>query len=227
MYLFDGVDDSLSVDSAAVTGPPFSMACWFYPTALTADGFLIGVADKDFAARYHGLFCQGSVAGDPLRAHSAQGAGGGAVTSTSITQDVWQHACGVYASTTDRRVFLNGAGKGTDATSVTPTGIDRTCIGRKMGSSPDSPFTGRIAHAAIWSVALSDAEVAALAGGLNPRRIQSASLVGYWPMGDSAVDLNLAGTQRTFTVSGATSDTTPANNPSLQPWALGAMAGVG
>ncbi len=41
-------------------------------------------------------------------------------------------------------------------------------------------IAGNIAHAAIWNVALTDAEVLELANGIIPTRIRPQSLISYW-----------------------------------------------
>jgi hypothetical protein len=60
----------------------------------------------------------------------------------------------------------------------------------------------------IWNVALSDQEVASLAGGVHPTRMRPGALVAYWPLwGDEspAPDLHLiGGTRYPMTLSGTT-----------------------
>lgn len=57
---------------------------------------------------------------------------------------------------------------------------------RDTASSTKGYFDGDIAEAAIWNVALSDAEIAMLAKGLSPLRVRPASLVSYVPMNGAA-----------------------------------------
>ena len=62
-----------------------------------------------------------------------------------------------------------------------------------VGNASGSPFEGKIAHVAIWSTELSDAEIASLAGGTNPLDIQVSSLEAYWDLetdGSSVLDSN-------------------------------------
>lgn len=59
-----------------------------------------------------------------------------------------------------------------------------------LGSRHDnsSPLTGKIAHAAVWDISLTDADYAnlfnggAAGNGVNPSTIEQANLVGYWPL---------------------------------------------
>jgi hypothetical protein len=48
--------------------------------------------------------------------------------------------------------------------------------------STNDPLDGRIGEAAIWNVALNQAECEALAAGFSPLFIRPASLVNYWDM---------------------------------------------
>jgi hypothetical protein len=60
-----------------------------------------------------------------------------------------------------------------------------------------------LAEAAIWNVALSDTEVAALAAGYSPKTIQPTALVAYWPLiGDWTPEIELISGQN-FTIQGS------------------------
>lgn len=214
-YLFDGVDDSLSIDSAVKATTPFTMAAWFKTTDLALSQDLVSMVDKDVATHYQRLFFAGAVAGDPIRADGRAGSGGttqSAATTTAPGTGVWHHACGVFTGASARAVFLDGAGKGTNTGSVTVTGLDRTSIGRLMWSAPTQPMAGRIAEVAIWDIALSDAEVASLAvPGTDPATVRPDALVAVWHLRDDALD---SFGSNHLTVNGATLD---ADNP----WSLG------
>lgn len=173
----------LSIDSPAGIPEPFTMACWFRMNDVTANHALMWVGDKDVANHEHFLMAEGNRAGDPIRASSRDSGGfPNARTSTGYSADTWHHAAGVWAATNDRAAFLDGGGKGTNATNVTVNGEDRTALGRRADSTPSGHADGRIAEAAIWSVALTDQEIAALASGVSPRHMRPGSLAGYWPL---------------------------------------------
>ena len=74
--------------------------------------------------------------------------------------------------------------KGTDNTSASPSGTDRVTLGRLGDSSPSWHFSGSLAEVGIWDVALTDAEIAALAAGLPPNRLvaRRGNLVAYYPL---------------------------------------------
>lgn len=191
----DGNNEYLEIDQAVVTVPPFAMACGFYSDDATIVQALMALVDKDAADEYHVLRIRGDVAGDPVSALSRTGAGGDdAKTSSGYSANTWHHACGIWAAATDRRVFIDGGSKGTDANNRAPAGIDRTSIGRLGDSSPALYMSGRLAEAAIWDLSTwpgatdilkADAWEAsvlpALAAGRLPCEYQ-LGLVGYWPV---------------------------------------------
>lgn len=55
-------------------------------------------------------------------------------------------------------------------------------IGHFQQSGLEVFADGRVAEAAIWNVALTASEVAALAKGVSPLQIRPASLQAYWPL---------------------------------------------
>ncbi len=203
---FNGSSDRLEADTAALTVEPLTFACWFNTDSNTVEEILMYIGDKDSAdLNYWALLLKGDTAGDPVRAKAASGsASSAASTSTGFSTATWQHACAVFASATDRRAFINGGSKGTNATSRTPGATpDRTSIGRYGDSTPSNYYDGRIAEAAIWNVALTDNEVQMLAQGVSPLFVRTASLVSYWPIGRGSPENSFGGDVLALTVTGA------------------------
>lgn len=179
-----------------ITAAPLTIAAWA-KTSITGSN-----------QRIAGLWTSGSTAtvntfqllvtsANVVDAFTGDGVGSSAaLSSTTISANTWFHACAVFASATDRRAFLNGGGKGTNAVSRVPSGINRTSIGVGDGSAAALPFapsgTGDIAEVAMWNVALTDAEVASLANAIPPFLVRPASLVAYWPLiGVHSPEINL------------------------------------
>jgi len=106
-----------------------------------------------------------------------------AITSSTVTANKWQHICGVFVSPTDRRVFLNGGGKGTDANSRTPVPayIARQFIGQRAAGDLQR-FDGILAECAAWNVALTDEEAKILSNGVSPQKIRPENLLAYAPL---------------------------------------------
>jgi hypothetical protein len=130
------------------------------------------------------LYANGGAAGDPLTVE-IDGPTAGPVsknTSTGYSANTWHHACVVFSATNSRSVYLDGGGKATETTETGNPIVDRTGIGVVYRNTPAAYTDGRIAEAGIWNVALTDAEVAALANGVSPALIQPQSLKLYSPL---------------------------------------------
>ena len=194
--LFDRtVPDFLETDTAFVTTAPFTVCGWFN-TAVVDDDTIISLVDKDVGDNTFSLRINTS---NKARWRVQDTAGGqNSVTSTtSYSINTWHSMCAVEAATNDRRVYLDGGGKGTSTSSRTPVGIDRTSIGRMGDSTPGNEFDGKLAHIAVWSAALTDGEIAIYAAGVSPRRIRTSALVLYIPINGQSPELNLAGVNLT------------------------------
>jgi hypothetical protein len=178
----------LEIATAPVAAAPLTIACWFLPVSAAVTYDLVVIGDT-VATNYFAL-----IASNPgsLGAISGAASAGGefsAITTTLFAANRWAHACATYTSATARAAFLDGGGKGTNATSVVPASPAEVDVGAyHAGASIYSPMNGQIAEVALWNVDLSDAEVAALAGRTGeslsglPLRIRPANLVAYWPL---------------------------------------------
>ena len=205
--LFDDASSQyLEHAAAALAGVPITMACWFQSDDATVSQGLMSIGRADVDDNFFELQAAGTVAGDPIRAHTESTSGAGvADTSSGYSVDTWHHACAVFAAVDDRRAYIDGGSKGTGATSVTPASLAITDVGRAARSVNNRYTSGRIAEAAVWNVALDDSEVAALAKGFSPLLIRPQSLVAYWPLfGNDASELDRWKSRFDLTVTGAT-----------------------
>jgi hypothetical protein len=145
---------------AGVTAAPLTLVCWFRSDDTTNAQTLISLASSTADEEYFRLRTAPDVAGG-LRADTRNVSDGiqGADTTTAYSANVWYHGAAVWASPTDRRVFINGGSKGTQSVTCTPAGINRTSLGRLGRLTPTQYLSGRIAEARIYNRALSDAEV--------------------------------------------------------------------
>lgn len=204
----------LRLPSALLTAVPITMAAWGKTSVTGVSQNIVGL----FVSSGNGgnEFRLSIGAANGIGATSTVGSTGStAVSSTTISANVLFAACAVFAGATDRRAFLNGGGKGTNATSSTPaTTFNRTSIGVDDDSSPGAPFasggTGDIGEVAIWRAALSDADVARHATGIDARCIQREFLVGYWKLdGGGLTEINLVNRNADMTLVGALSLSPP------------------
>lgn len=173
------------VDSTfGITGPPFTLACWFNPVDITSPHAMMWLGNSGVNTTYHYLAALGSTAGDPIAASSRASTNYQATTSTGFVAGAWQHACGVWRGTADRSAYLNGGGRGNNTGSIAPTGINRLSIGYVARPTPADYAGAAVAHCAAWKdVALSDTEVLALALGVCPLYVRPSNLVAYFPLG--------------------------------------------
>jgi hypothetical protein len=203
-YSFDGVDDELTLASAPRTAAPLSFGAWFRSGSATVNQALVmlgvaGTADNRFM-----LYAAGATAGDPVVTDARTTTTTNAASTTGYSPSTWHSACGVYASTTSRAAFIDGGSKGTDTTSKSPASVAVTRVGRLPSGA--FPMNGHIGYIFIWSVALSDAEVATFHSGTIP---QSGSVVASYDLtqnwgGGPVTDQS--GNGNNLTISGATFD---------------------
>jgi hypothetical protein len=185
-YLFDGVDDALTVASAPATAVPLTISVWFKSDSATVTQVAACLGIDASTSHQFRVVAAGATGGDPVQAATTQVSGSLATSTSGYSPGTWHHGCGVFAAANSRAAYIDGGSKGTETTSRTPVGINATFVGRRSDSVQF--FDGRIAEVAVWNVALSDAEVALLAGGDLPTTIQAGNLVAYWPLLDDAND---------------------------------------
>jgi hypothetical protein len=197
-------------NAALVTALPITMVGWVYPTTGVVSAVISVAKSADATGRwiYLNISATGRVAGW-VRQDSGvdvQSASAGATHGTGA----WFHAGAVFSGTsgvsTSIKAYADGTLQDTVTTTfTTPTSLDRTTIGRLSRTAPLHYQNGRLAHTAIWSVALSDAEILALSKGASPAQIQPASLVSYTPLwGLHSPEIDLVKNSATWTVTGAT-----------------------
>ncbi len=186
-----------------VTAAPLTVACWFRKNNNTDGASLVALADQSANTDRFLLEARGSGPGRTIRWLSINGGTDSAETSTAWTVDTWHHACGVEAASNDRRVYLDGGGKVTDSGAGTPTPIDRLVVGADFTGSFVNHMGGDIAHVAMWNVALTDAEIASLAAGLNPKKMRPDNLVFYAPLNGQSPEIDIV-SRFDLTVTGAT-----------------------
>ena len=192
-YDFNGSNQYLQVGSAVLTEAPITFACWFNMDSTSANQVLVSITNSGELVgggiTRFAVLAAGGVAGDPIRAIASNtlNANGIAETSSGYSATTWHHACGVFASTTSRTAYIDGGSSGINATSITPTELNRTNIGVQflngVGGTSGTGFSdGRIAEVGIWNVALTSEEIGSLADGITCDKVRPNSLVFYAPL---------------------------------------------
>lgn len=169
------------VSSAIVSSPSWTFACWIKPASVGAGQTVFSIATSG-SANHHYLL--DVAAAGIIRFRARDTGSNDALTEGEVSFGAWNFvACRVDA-TNSRSCWLDSE-KATTTGSRNPAGMDRTAIGRSSQGSGASYFTGRIAMPCVWGVALSDSEIAALAGGAHPSTVEGGSIVALWPFDGS------------------------------------------
>jgi hypothetical protein len=199
---FSGVGQYLTAN-VIPTSLPVTLACLFYAHSTGRSDFLITIgmnggvpASKDFL----GLRANGGAGGDPIQAVSWSGSTALANSTAGFSANTWHHGCAVFAAANDRRAYIDGGNKGTNATNKGTTMNRLTIAALRRESLVSDLHDGAIAETGVWDVALNDVEIALLPY-LSPLLIRPESLVWYVPFIRDD-DNNLAGPNN-FTTVGA------------------------
>lgn len=151
--LFNDAIPEYLYGTAPVITYPFVMSVWANKDADVLT-YLVTIQDADTANRYFALgFHNSGSSGVATFVAREDAAIGVANSSSGGSTGTYYNFCAIAVSATDRRVFFNGGNKGTNATSVTPTGIDQVSIGTRLqAGSPEYSMSGYIAEVAIWNL---------------------------------------------------------------------------
>lgn len=178
-YQFNGTNQHLSTSSAPADGYPMTLAMWYRPSSLSAPARAMTVSASN-GHRHQLTFLPPS---SEAQAVTVGGSGVAAANgSNSWVVGTWYHHAGVFASATDRSVWVSGSQVGTNTTNPGALNtFDRVTIG--AGAVPAGVFfPGDIAEVGVWNVALAAAEIASLAKGVACRLVRPQSLVFYAPL---------------------------------------------
>lgn len=192
--LFDDAQSEYLYRNEAVGGTlPFALVCWFNSDSITVLEGLVTLS-KASGFGYVGLFARGDL-NDKIEARVVTGDSdvAQAISTSTFSADTWHHGCAIFVSTTDIRVLLDNAGKGTDSTNRafdTPT---KTYIGARWNNSVGGHMSGGIAEVAIYDLSAwpgatdsdkadnFEAELSRFAAGMVPTDI-TTGLIAYWEL---------------------------------------------
>jgi len=203
---FDGSNDYVRNSSAVVSAYPFTMSGWFKTTETS--GTVVGIFDTTTNAFYTAIYVSGD---NKATLTIDDDVVAGVIKSTDdVTDGNWHHMVGVFTSTTDRKLYLDGIEVNSDTTSVGfPSGLDTTSIGVFDRSTQSTLMEGQVADVRIYDDALTADEVNYLyTNGKQGTDPTTTNLVSQWLLdegtGTTATD-NEGSNDGTIT--GATWDT--------------------
>lgn len=183
---------------ALLTAAPLTLVAWVRLAAVgTATRTIITLRDKDNASAPRQCF---NLEMDNLEQVAARtgatSASSVATHASALTVETWAHAAAVFTSTTEYKAFKDGSGTAATVTARTPAGVDSVQVGGSFVSTSTvaQPWDGDIAEAAVYNVALSDADIAMLAAGYSPLMVRPDALVAYWPVvGKNSPETDIVG----------------------------------
>lgn len=161
---------------------PLSLSFWGKTTDFTNTNCLAAWENPTNQSEHYmllrGATTKKLTASDNLISPPAFGEASSVATPPSAT---WFHCCAIWASATDRRIWLNNV-LATDATSVNVPTVVNFNLGR-LGAGTNF-YDGDMAEVAFWDVALTAADVKTLSLGFSPYHVRPQNLLGahgqYW-----------------------------------------------
>ena len=164
----------LSIASPLITVHPFTFACWFKSSSFSTIQMCIVVGSANVA---EALYMYVDTTRHCLLNTRASAATATATSTTQATSGAWNHLAGTSSSASSRAAYMNGGGKGTNATSKSAGTMVATRIGESIDNT--NPASADIAFPSIWTMALSDSDILSLSLGASPRLIHPEKLLSY------------------------------------------------
>jgi hypothetical protein len=204
----------------ALSGFPVSLSVWVRPTSAGVRGVPIwfGNPGTNDGALSVELQAGGTVAATRQIFDFSAANFKNTTTTATWTVDAWQQVGGAFASAASIYAVLNGvrsAEQTATSTGLSFAVMDELTLGRYDRTSVFGSQNGQIAHAAIWSAALTETEWASLGNAISPMRVRPQSLHAYFPfIGRDTNDIDII-RAKTFTATGTT--VSPEEPPVLWP----------
>lgn len=144
---------------------PFTFVCWF--SVDTAARYNLVTLTDNTSGNYNSLevstINDSTVTAGAVCAASWDGTtGADAATTTRFAANTWTQGVAAFTATNSRRVWLNGAGGTSNATTSNTSGYTRFDIGALNGSSLFHATNGLIDHVLVYNRTLTDSDVRAL-----------------------------------------------------------------
>ncbi len=182
----NGSNQYLDTAILPVSGTPFTLCAWVKLDQLSSvkgDEQCAAAFGDDSAITFLNLRADMN---DRLQFNSGPLPTAIATSNNTITAGTWEHWCGIAALDNERRVVLNGdwTNSGINTDSKDPwNALDNFNVGRLfMNSTAYDYLGGKIAHVAVWNVALDQSEIQSLSECSSPDTVRTMDLVAYWPL---------------------------------------------
>lgn len=186
-YLFNGTSQYMIGGSAPVTVEPFTMACWYKPTATPGSNVPVALCSSALG-RCQLVMQSTTIQASRISDSNVQ------VSATSVTAanpaGVWVHACGTFDTSGNNMISWRNGVAGTPVTNPgTALTLSRVTIGARLQNLvPGAYANGDIAEVGIWNAVLTADEIASLAKGFPCRMIRPENLAFYAPLVRNIID---------------------------------------
>ena len=162
MYFNDVDYEYLELDVAPISSMPCTMLIWLCPYNITQGNYYypLYIADSRVKDQSWSVLLNYGSNGEAAFVTNIYLTGRAASTK-SLTAGKWHQIVCVAAGTTDRRCYVDGGNKGTNAIAANvPSGLNRISIGRAGDSTPGYYFPGKVGSVFLWNRVLTDSEIA-------------------------------------------------------------------
>jgi hypothetical protein len=158
---------------------------WIKQSSLTS-GVALGEFSSSDAFKYQAVGVNGT--GNATAYHRQNAVTVEAVSTSSITTNVWYEISASFVSDVSRSAYVNGSNKGTNTTSITASGtVDRRTYGRNDDSSPSEQLAAEIAE--LW---LSDTSRTDDFISIKYDNLSTAAATAWWIAADAGGGTNAA-----------------------------------
>jgi len=165
--------NSLFTNSVSVAGYPFSMTGWFRVPDVTASVSLTGLVSFSTGARCDLIFAGDG--GKEAVAKTANGSSSSALSTSAMIPGQWHHLAAVFASDSERTIYLDGGSIGVNTDSISIGTLDFYYFGNISSATAID-----VAEVSLIKAALDAQQVAALAKGCPVLALTSArDLIAY------------------------------------------------
>lgn len=177
-YNFVRANASVISGNAPIIDYPLTISCWFNTSITNTNQILVGLYDTSNISNCALLLRPTALLSVSSRASSSTVF---ANASTTHSTNVWHHACGVWASSSSRSVYLDGSNVGTNTTTRALSGIENINIGNSTIVASVG-LQGNIGEIGIWNIALNQSDIISLSKYVSPKLVQLNNLVFYSPL---------------------------------------------
>lgn len=161
-YTFDGVDDNITYESTRLFDEyPFTLAAWV-KTSSSADQVVLYNGNSSSGITGNSLSIRSGKASLEAWVYSGGTTKEDITGTTTINDGEWHHITGVFVSSSERYLYVDGALEGTDNATlenVTVQGFYMLSVGNREDNTPGDWFEGNIDEVRVYTAAYSESEI--------------------------------------------------------------------